>query len=586
MDDSLYNENQFYPKLLICPKCTMRIPLLPLFINYINENGTIELLLKCECGNSVRLPLNDFLNLKVEKEDKVIKCYICSSNSPNNDYKYCFNCNKFYCNECREIFKESEKEHIFSKRRIFFNCICEKHINHKIEFFCNNCSQLLCKKCNKRHLNHNVKSLKDYYNELSERTIDKLKDEINNKFKINEEEKNKFIEIISNDDNYINTKKDFELVYEINKRLNEEILKYIELLHSNFIFSKDFLNYYLLCNFDYTTRLNKTEFKIKDKNNLEKYSKEIINYFKTNYIITFEYFYFFQNIDLIEEKEIVSEIIGINDSLIIYSSGSNLKAYDLKINKEISSISAHLKQITKIIRIKDLTNENIIKIASGSEDHLIKIWIYTNFLQLESNLTHDNCIINISYFGNNNLYSITKDQKLYIWDIEKTKTIKIIESDEQINGIIEFPKNNIIYSKENNLYSLNDYKFQISLGQSKINFLFVINNNCFVSIHEDNNIIFWDEKFQKRKKKNVKQEITKIGLLTNDILQFILNDFSIHFINTKTYEIINFINLSLEKFYTIIVYINNYIISSSINGLKIWIGQKTNPQEINNIIFC
>ena len=93
-------------------------------------------------------------------------------------------------------------------------------------------------------------------------------------------------------------------------------------------------------------------------------------------------------------------------------------------------------------------------------------------------------------------------------------------------------------------------------------------------------------KISKTKKKNVKQEITKIGLLTNDILQFILNDFSIHFINTKTYEIINFINLSLEKFYTIIVYINNYIISSSINGLKIWIGQKTNPQEINNIILC
>ena len=56
--------------------------------------------------------------------------------------------------------------------------------------------------------------------------------------------------------------------------------------------------------------------------------------------------------------------------------------------------------------------------------------------------------------------------------------------------------------------------------------------------------------------------------------------------NTKTNEIIQFINLSFEKFYTIIVHINNFIISSSINGLKIWIGQKSNPHEINNIIFC
>ena len=585
MDDSLYNENKLYPKVLLCPNCTIRIPILPLFINYTNENGTIEILLKCECGNSVRLPLNDYLNLKIGKEEKVNKCFICSSNSTNNEYKYCINCNKYYCNECREIFKESEKDHIFSNKRIFFTCICEKHINHKIEFFCYNCSQTLCKKCKKKHVNHNVKSLQDYYNELSERTIDKLKEEIDTKFKINEEEKNKFIEIISNDESYINIKKDFELIYEKNKKLNEELLKYIELLYSNFIFSKDFLNYDLLCNFDFTTRLNKTEFQIKDKNDLKKYSKDIMNYFKTNYIITFEYFYFFQNIDLIEEKEIVSEILGINDSLIIYSSSSNLKTYDLKIHKEISSISAHSKQITKIIRIKDLTDENIIKIASGSEDHLIKIWIYTNFLQLESYFTHDNCIINILYFGNNNLYSLT-NQKLYIWNIEKTKKIKIIDSDEPITGIIEFPKNNIIYSKKNVLYSLNDSKFQVTLGESKIHFLFVIKNNSFVSIHEDNNIIFWDIKFTQKKIKNLKQEVNKAGLLTNDILQIILNDFSIHFINTNTYEVIQFINLSLDKFYTLIVHINNYIISSSINGLKIWIGQKTNPQEINNIIFC
>lgn len=585
MDDSLQNENKLYPKILLCPKCTMRIPSLPLFINYMNENGTIEILLKCDCGNSVRLPLNDYINLKIGKEETINKCFICSTNSPNNDYKYCINCNKYYCNECREIFKESEKDHIFSKRQIFFNCICEKHINHKIEFFCYNCNEILCKKCCKRHANHNIKSLIDYYYELSKRTIDKLKEEIDYKFKINEEEKNEFIKIISNDEIFKNTKKDFELIYEKNKRLNEEILKYIELLYTNFIFSKDFLNYYILCNFDYATRLNKTELTIKDKTNLKKYSKEIINYFKTNYIITFEYFYFFQNIDLIEEKEIVSEIIGINDSLIIYSSSSNLKAYDIKINKQISSISAHSKQITKIIKINNLTDENIVKIASGSEDHLIKIWIYKNFLQLESCLTHENCIINILY-NENNLYSITKDQKLYIWNIEKIKNIKIIDSDEPINGIIEFPKNNIIYSKKNILYSLNESKFQKTLGQSRITFLFRINDNSFVSIHEDYNLIFWNEKYQKKKIHNLKQDTHKIGLFTNDILQIILNDFSIHFMNTKTYEIIQFINLSLEKFYTIIVHINNFIISSSINGLKIWIGQKSNPHEINNIIFC
>ena len=102
----------------------------------------------------------------------------------------------------------------------------------------------------------------------------------------------------------------------------------------------------------------------------------------------------------------------------------------------------------------------------------------------------------------------------------------------------------------------------------------------------DNNIIFWDIKFTQKKIKNLKQEVNKAGLLTNDILQIILNDFSIHFINTNTYEVIQFINLSLDKFYTLIVHINNYIISSSINGLKILIGEKSNPQEINNIIFC
>ncbi len=63
-------------------------------------------------------------------------------------------------------------------------------------------------------------------------------------------------------------------------------------------------------------------------------------------------------------------------------------------------------------------------------------------------------------------------------------------------------------------------------------------------------------------------------------------DFSIRFYNVKTFEIIQFINVSLEKFYTLVVPINNYIASSSEKGLKIWIGQKLNPQEINYIIFC
>ena len=45
------------------------------------------------------------------------------------------------------------------------------------------------------------------------------------------------------------------------------------------------------------------------------------------------------------------------------------------------------------------------------------------FLQLESYFTHDNYVINILYFGNNNLYSLT-NKKLYIWNIEKTKKNK------------------------------------------------------------------------------------------------------------------------------------------------------------------
>ena len=47
-----------------------------------------------------------------------------------------------------------------------------------------------------------------------------------------------------------------------------------------------------------------------------------------------------------------------------------------------------------------------------------------------------------------------------------------------------------------------------------------------------------------------------------------------------------YFNVSLERFYTLVVPINNYIASSSEKGLKIWIGQKLNPQEINYIIFC
>ena len=579
------SENDLFPKILLCPKCSIRIPILPLFINNFNENGTIEILLNCECGNSVRIPLNDYLNLKAGKIEKSNKCYICSNNSPNEEYEYCINCNKYYCNECRNIFKENEKNHIFSKRQIYFNCICQQHINHKIEFFCYTCSKTLCIKCQKRHLKHNIKSLKNYYNELSERKIDKLKEEINNIFKYNENEKNNFLECISNNENYINVKKDFENIYETNKRLNEEILSFIELLYTNFIFGKDFLNYYLLCNFDYTTRLNKTEFKIKDKSNLKKYSKDIINYFKTNYIITFEYFYFYQNIDLIEEKEKISNIIGINKSIVIYATGCNLKAYNIITNKEISSISAHSKNINKMIKLKSST-ENKIKIATGSDDNQIKLWNFNNFLQLDSSFSNDNPIINIIDFNNNNLYCISSENKIYIWDIEKAKKIKVIDCEYPIYSIIEFPKNNICYSQNNILLSLNDSKFQIILSDNPIINLFALDENNCVFISKSNILNVLDENFQKKKNINLQQESLEIGLLTKEILQIMFNDFSIRFYNVKTFEIIQFINVSLEKFYTLVVPINNYIASSSEKGLKIWIGQKLNPQEINYIIFC
>ena len=177
-------------------------------------------------------------------------------------------------------------------------------------------------------------------------------------------------------------------------------------------------------------------------------------------------------------------------------------------------------------------------------------------------------------------FSLTKSRFILV------RKIKVIDCEYPIYSIIEFPKNNIYYYQNNILLSLNDSKFQIILSDNPIINLFALDENNCVFISKSNILNVLDENFQKKKSINLQQESLEIGLLTKEILQIMFKDFSIRFYNIKTFEIIQIINDSLEKFYTLVVPINNYIASSSEKGLKIWIGQKLNPQEINYIIFC
>ena len=152
----------------ICPKCK-KIP--KININYIKLGASFQ----CECGYFKLPNIIDFYRIFTEQRNQQ-KPDICSDCRIQNKfykiickdpqkyeeimYKYCFECEKVLCLDCRDKHKESNPEHNLMTSLVEFNSICKSH-KKKLSHFCKDCFINLCEECknahNKNYIGHNIK---------------------------------------------------------------------------------------------------------------------------------------------------------------------------------------------------------------------------------------------------------------------------------------------------------------------------------------------------------------------------------------------------------------------------------------------
>ena len=144
------DKSKIKSKNIICPKCNENCK-----INI--KNYKINLF---ECKNNHRI--NNILFNKFEKTQMIdltkIICGICKetkkSNTFNNEFYKCYECNINLCPLCKS--KHNNNHNIYNYDKI--NYICNKH-NELFNNYCNKCKKNICIMCEEEHNGHEVISL-------------------------------------------------------------------------------------------------------------------------------------------------------------------------------------------------------------------------------------------------------------------------------------------------------------------------------------------------------------------------------------------------------------------------------------------
>ena len=191
IDDNQYKKPTIIKsKEIICPNCgeiaKIKIKNYKIIIFDCKNNHETNNLFLNEYENTQNIDLSTIVCDECKKNNK--------SNTYNNEFYRCTNCNKDLCPLCRS---KHYKDHIivnYDKR----NCICNIH-NLPFYFYCETCKKNMCIICENNHNNQNNHEIKSFGKLLP--NIDSLKNKKNeirniiNKFN---EKINKIIEILKN----------------------------------------------------------------------------------------------------------------------------------------------------------------------------------------------------------------------------------------------------------------------------------------------------------------------------------------------------------------------------------------------------
>ena len=335
-------------KSLRCEKC-LDIKRLTIFPKYP------EPILKMECRCSEKNSnLFEFLTEFKKKENFVIKCAKCLNINPKEP-KYCYMCQKIYCNQCSDFHEqlsnrnEEKKENeqneennniinnIFlalghkaiTMGNIDYQCII--HTNEKYAGFCKNCSLNICQKCINEniHFDHEISKFSDILLDQKKKDIISsclglCLDKISHNEKISKKIKKK----IKSEEN----KKLITTLSKENKKINESILEFFYLMNDIYEKSKN-MNYSIIFNARKNTAFNIRIINFGEGNE-EEDALNLIEYLKNDFILETDYSRQRRKEEKEKQKEIYENQIVNHDSKAINKSSALNDRFQNKIEEE------------------------------------------------------------------------------------------------------------------------------------------------------------------------------------------------------------------------------------------------------------
>ena len=434
-------------KSLRCEKC-LDIKRLTIFPQYP------EPILKMECRCSEKnTKLFEFLTEFKKKENFVIKCSKCQNINPKIT-KYCFRCQKIYCNKCSDLHEQlsnrneekKENEEINENNEnnniihnifiglghkgvtignIDYQCII--HSNEKFAGFCKKCSLNICQKC----INENI----HYGHEISkfsEILLDHKKKEIIagclglclDKISHNEKISKKIKKKIKSEEN----KKLISTLLKANKKINESILEFFYLMNDIYEKSKN-MNYSIIFNARKNTAFNIRLINFEDGNE-EEDALKLIEYFKNDFILETD----FSKKKRQEQKEnINNNIINNNGNVINDSKAVNQTTVFNDKGKNEIEIEEEKIDDDKIIHTK---GNNIIEEEEIKEIKKDKIILIETNKEEEKKEPKKEKIINEELKEKINLIKINKEKENKNEEVKKNEII-LEEKKEEVENNVE-----------------------------------------------------------------------------------------------------------------------------------------------------
>ena len=355
-------------KIITCEKC-YSIPR----ITFLLGN---KIKIECfQCKTSIIKDISFFDNYILSKNVSDIPQCSYDKNHKSSSVKYCYDCEKFLCNECiKEHNNTFEQAHIFLDQKIQSNIYCKKegHNGYKFNKYCTICEQYICPKCKCEH--------ESQYYYLNDPNVDKKVKKISEKILKSEEiieteekELNIFLEKINN------RSETLKKMFENYKERNLKVISVYKLLIDNFNKIKYLNNFnlenniILNDNFDFNLSSSEISLKFKYEDNVclsSLYNKLCNFYLNKNYIITKYHPEYIITKKFCNRK--IQKVICINDEkfIFIFEKGNSF-FFLFKTEKNIFNF----EEIRFNVIIKDiflLQDQNFAFLSDGNNIGICK----------------------------------------------------------------------------------------------------------------------------------------------------------------------------------------------------------------------